>query len=125
MESIYLVGQISPKFKETYEWRERVRDYFSVKSHVRIDGTPNLTIYERQKINIIDPCNNSFNKKVLDENRYAITIDSRSKGLDLLVSKDLNAVKRSSIAIVNMNHYDINKPMLGSFFELGWYFFIS
>jgi len=21
-----------------------------------------------------------------------------------------------------MNHYDKNKPMLGSFFELGWYF---
>ena len=26
------------------------------------------------------------------------------------------------MAIVNMNHYDKNKPMLGSFFELGWYY---
>ena len=26
------------------------------------------------------------------------------------------------MAMVNMNHYDKDKPMLGSFFELGWYF---
>ena len=26
------------------------------------------------------------------------------------------------MAVVNMNHYDVNKPMLGSFFELGWYY---
>jgi len=39
-----------------------------------------------------------------------------------LPAKDYTFCKRSSMAIVNMNHYDTNKPMLGSFFELGWYF---
>ncbi len=29
---------------------------------------------------------------------------------------------RSSLAIVNMNQYDLDKPLLGSFFELAWYF---
>lgn len=104
METIYLVGQISPKYEITYLWRKRVTE--------KLMG----------RFNIIDPCCNSFNKEYLEKNNYAVTKENRSFGLDLIVPKDLTSVQRSSIAIVNMNQYDISKPLLGSFFELGWYY---
>jgi len=106
METIYLVGQISPKFKESYKWRKRVRDHFEF----------------RDDIQIIDPCSNPFNREVLNNNSYAVTKESRVNGIDLLPPKDLTYCQRSSIAIVNMNHYDLNKPLLGSYFELAWYY---
>jgi hypothetical protein len=104
METIYLVGQISPKFEVTYLWRKKVREILMGRFH------------------IIDPCSNSFNKDSLKENEYAITKTNRVVGIDLLVPKDLTYVKRSDIAIVNMNQYDPDKPLLGSFFELAWYY---
>jgi len=104
MESIYLVGQISPKYKETYLWRKRVTE--------KLMG----------RFNIIDPCSNPFNKNSLKEKEYAITKTNKEFGLDLIVPKDLTSVQKSSIAIVNMNHYDLSKPMIGSFFELSWLF---
>jgi len=121
METIYLVGQISPKFKETYEWRKRVREYFSRKPHVKVVGNVSIPLYKRPEIDIIDPCCNPFNQKLLQENNYAINNTDRTFGLNLLVPKDLSYVQRSSIGLVNMNHYDLKKPLLGSFFELAWY----
>lgn len=106
METIYLVGQISPKFPETYKWREDIINDFE-------------DIYEIQFIN---PCGNAFNQKGLAKRRNAVTKEKRSFGIDLLVPKDRSFVKRSTIAMVNMNHYDVEKPLLGSFFELAWYF---
>lgn len=106
METIYLVGQISPKFKVTYEWRKNVRKYFS----------------ENDDIEIIDPCCNPFNQMVLKNSSYAVTKVMRVNGIDLLPPKDYTYCKRSSIAIVNMNQYDPDKPLLGSFFELAWYY---
>ena len=50
-ELIYLVGQISPKFEETYNWRKRIINEF--------EG--------RDDIKFIDPCANPFNKKVLEK----------------------------------------------------------
>lgn len=120
METIYLVGQISPKYEITYLWRKYVRDYFCGKPHVMVKGNVNLTTYGRPEIEIIDPCSNSFNKKYLEKNSYAVTKENRTFGLDLIVPKDLTAVQRSSIAIVNMNQYDPSKPLIGSFFELSW-----
>ena len=102
----YLVGQISPKFPITYEWRE-------------------VVIHEMEEfseIGFINPCANAFNKKVLEEGRYAVTKESRSSGIDILPHKDYTFVLESNIAIVNMNQYDPQKPLLGSFFELAWYF---
>jgi len=104
METIYLVGQISPKFKETYLWRKRVTE--------KLMG----------RFNIINPCSNPFNKNALKEKEYAVSENGREYGIDLLVPKDFTYVQRSSIAIVNMNHYDLDKPLLGSFFELAWYY---
>jgi len=105
-ELIYLVGQISPKYEETYQWRRNLEK--------RFEG--------REDIKFINPCDNPFNQKVLEEREYAVSENGRVDAIDVLPSKDYTFCKRSSMAIVNMNHYDKNKPMLGSFFELGWYY---
>ena len=106
-ELVYLVGQISPKYPITYEWREDVIEHF-----IGMD----------RRIGFIDPCNNDMNKKVLESGEYAVKKHSREPGLDLIVPKDRSYVRRSSIGLVNMNQYDPDKPLLGSFFELAWYF---
>ncbi len=103
----YLVGQISPKYPITYDWRKYVRD--------------SMVDYSNE-IEFIDPCANPFNQKVLKKAQYAVTKEKRSFGIDVLPHKDLQFVLESNIAIVNMNQYDPNKPLLGSFFELAWYF---
>jgi len=106
MELIYLVGQISPKFEETYRWRRNLEDGFKGRSDIQF----------------INPCSNPFNKKTLEEREYAVSKERRVEAIDVLVPKDYTFCKRSSMAIVNMNHYDVSKPMLGSYFELGWYY---
>ena len=106
MELIYLVGQISPKFEVTYQWRRNMIEQF-------------LAIPE---IEFINPCANPFNKKVLEEKEYAVSRKRRVNAIDVLPAKDYTFCKRSSMAVVNMNHYDVAKPMLGSFFELSWYY---
>ena len=107
-ELVYLVGQISPKFEVTYQWRKNVIDYFKTG--------------ECKSIGFINPCSNPFNKNVLEKKEYAVKKKSRSWGIDLLVPKDRSYVDRSTIAMVNMNQYDPDKPLLGSFFELSWYY---
>ena len=106
MQEFYLVGQISPKFEITYLWRAKVEDHFK----------------GNDEIKFINPCRNPFNQKVLKKQSYAVTKEKRSFGIDLLPSKDYTFVKRSNGAIVNMNQYDPDKPLLGSFFELAWLF---
>lgn len=103
----YLVGQISPKFEITYVWRQYVRT--TMESWA-------------DEIGFIDPCANPFNQKVLKKSQYAVTKDKRSFGIDVLPHKDYTFVLESDMAIVNMNQYDPEKPLLGSFFELAWYF---
>lgn len=109
IESIYLIGQISPEDSETYLWRERVREYFK--------GDP--------RVYLIDPCNNGFNQKVLKDNDlkdpHRVTL-YKTKGTNLLVPKDYSYVRRSTIALANLNHYDPRKPIIGTCFELGWYY---
>jgi hypothetical protein len=105
-ELIYLVGQISPKYPITYEWRQKLIDKF----------------IDKPDIEFINPCDNPFNRTVLDEGEYAISSERRVNAINVLPTKDYTFCKRSSMAIANMNHYDPNKPLLGSFFELAWYF---
>ena len=107
-ESIYLVGQISVDVPESYEWRKNVR---------RVFGT-------NRSFEIIDPCNNGFNQEVLklsgqDSDRSRVY---RTKGINLLVPKDRSYVERSTMGIANMNYYDSKKLIVGSFFELAWYY---
>ena len=106
MELIYLVGQISPKYEVTYQWRKNLEDQFK----------------DSEEIKFINPCNNPFNRKVLEEKEYAVSKERRVNAIDVLPAKDYTFCKRSSMAIVNMNHYDPKKPLLGSYFELSWYF---
>jgi hypothetical protein len=106
METIYLVGQISPKYEQTYLWRRNVRKHYK----------------DVPEIDIIDPCANPFNQRVLQENAYAVSRERRVGGIDVLPPKDYTYCKRSSIAMVNMNQHDPNKPLLGSFYELAWYY---
>lgn len=106
MNTIYLVGQISPKFPVTYDWRTQIEVYFE----------------NHDDIKIINPCANSFNKELVKENRYAVGIDGREMGIDVLPSKDLKFVMDSDVAIVNLNQYDKDKELLGSYFEMAWYY---
>ncbi len=105
-ELIYLVGQISPLYPVTYQWRKNIEERFK----------------DEPEIKFINPCNNPFNKKVLEEKEYAVSKERRVDAIDVLPAKDYTFCKRSSMAIVNMNHYDPKKPLLGSYFELSWYF---
>jgi hypothetical protein len=110
-QTIYLIGQISSAAAESYEWRKRVRDYFSNEG----------AMYHKPILfNIIDPCHNEFNKSVKTE------LTTRDKvyetaGVDLIVPKDRMAVKRSSICFANFHRYDPNKALIGTMFELAWY----
>jgi len=106
MQEFYLVGQISPKYPVTYGWRKQVENHF----------------IGNDEMGFINPCSNPFNQKVLKKKEYAVTKEKRSFGIDLLPSKDKTFVMRSNGAIVNMNQYDPDKPLIGSFFELAWYF---
>ena len=106
MNTIYLVGQISPKCEITYQWRRDVKEYF---------------INQPDKV-FIDPCSNPFNKEFLEKKEYAVTELGRNFGIDVLPPKDLTFVNRSDIGLANLNQYDPDKPLLGSFFELAWYY---
>ena len=108
-EIAYLIGQISADVKETYEWRERVREYFR----------------DDRRIDLIDPCKNQFNQSIL---KYAGRTDDPGRlkvyqkfGTNLLVPKDKTYVKKSTMAIANLNPYDPAKPTVGTLFELAWY----
>lgn len=105
MDTIYLVGQISGKYPISYEWRKFVRDYFQ---------------YDGEK-RIIDPCSNPFSKGALNKKSYEVS-NGENNGMNILPPKDLSYVLESDIGLVNMNQYDSDKPLLGSFFEMGWYY---
>lgn len=103
METIYLVGQISPKFSESYQWRKDI-----------------ITKLSPSDFKVIDPCSNGFNQDVLKRKEYAIKYGKREFGIDVLPSKDLTYVLKSDIAVVNLTQYDPNKELLGSYYEMAW-----
>jgi len=102
--TIYLAGQISKDIR-TYQWRERAIEL--------------LGSYDN--IEIINPCSSRFNKELVKD---AKTFDFwiRQDYVKLLVPKDRNHVKTADILIVDLNWYSKSKPMIGTFFELGWAF---
>lgn len=108
-DKIYLIGQISVNYTETYNWRHKVKERF---------------MNDRQ-FYFIDPCNNEFNKSVQEEYSDGSDPDRTkvytTEGINLLVPKDKMYVMKSTGAIANMNHYDKEKPMVGTMFELAWY----
>lgn len=108
-DKIYLIGQISVNEPETYNWRERIRHKFA----------------DDRQFYFIDPCKNEFNKGIQDEYKDGSDPDRtkvyKTNGIRLLVPKDKMYVMKSTIAIANLNHYDPEKPMVGTMFELAWY----
>jgi hypothetical protein len=110
--SIYLMGQISIKAPETHLWRERFRSKF------KDDG----------RFKVIDPCNNEFNRKLLKDcqdktgDHCTIVEALKVKGRDIIVPKDRMYAKVSDIGIVNLTSYDDTKPLIGTMFELAWYY---
>lgn len=139
-QTIYLIGQISPKKPETYEWRKRVREYFEELENKdnHDQGMPGivdvfnpnfgmevpfavLTTQAEPKFEIFDPCHNEFNKQVLKEEMSRVEDVYEVKGLDLIVPKDRQFVARSTICFANLNWYDYPDPMIGTMFELAWY----
>jgi hypothetical protein len=113
-EIVYLVGQISIDDPETYEWRRRVKLYFS---------TPDLV----NQIEFIDPCANPFNQEV---RKLKGTDSDRGKvykvnNIEVIPDKDMQYVIRSTIGLMNFNHYDPEKLIIGSWFECAWYMMLN
>lgn len=113
MYTIYLAGQITAN-PETYEWRKRVREFFTYASD-----------YNRY-ITVIDPCQSEWNKELLtrlqrkEENFKGLVLDQSARAL--VAHKDRQHVKQSTIAFVNMNIYSPERPFIGTIYELAWYF---
>ena len=109
MYTVYLIGQITAD-PITYAWRESVEQYFK----------------HNKDVEIINPCNCVFNKLALknaDGNANGFSKKAlKEKGIVLLPHRDREYVRRSNVAFVNMNMYTPEKPILGTFFELAWYF---
>lgn len=104
-EIVYLIGQISPAALESFSWREEVRGYFE----------------HRADFEVIDPCQDEFNTKLVEENVTERIEIYKEKGIKLIVPRDRWYVLRSTIGLCNLNHYDPNKPIIGTMFELAWY----
>jgi hypothetical protein len=113
--SIYLIGQITQN-PITYEWRKRVREYVA-----------NLPEVLRRKVTIIDPCNNQFSRKMLEDSMNGVAKDFATnvvsnKQARLFPAIDKAYVKRySNACMFNANHYSPETPFLGTIFELAWY----
>ena len=109
-ERIYLIGQISVDDERTYKWRQEVRNYFK----------------DKPMFEMIDPCDNEFNSDALEEGATLSDPQRlkiyKTRNIELIVPKDCSYVKRSSGCIANMNHYDLDKPFVGTLFELAWYY---
>lgn len=110
MNIIYLVGQICGE-KETYEWRRRFANHFRM---------------DKERFEILDPCACDFSQSAIEiYEKHLVSFGkyvSRSKHSNLLVPRDKSFVDYSDICVVNLNHYCLETPMIGSFFELAWYF---
>jgi hypothetical protein len=143
-QTIYLIGQISPRKTETYDWRERVRNYFSQReenyNHDTAVETQSimpphdifgdekmempmmvLTAPKEPQFEIFDPCHNDFNKGVREDEMNRVEDVYEVAGLDLIVPKDRQFVARSTICFANLNWYDYPDPLIGTMFELAWY----
>jgi len=112
MYIVYLAGQISTN-PETYRWRKRVREFFNYE--------PKFNSH----LTIIDPCQSAWNQKVLTNGRISkngLSIALNQKVWGLLPHKDRQHVRRSTIALANMNIYSPEEPSIGTIYELAWYF---
>jgi len=109
MYTLYLIGQITAD-PITYAWRDAVDKYFEHNDCVEIIN-PCDCLFSRSALKNGDGDANGFSKAAFKE-----------KGIVLLPHRDREFVRISNVAFINMNRYTPEKPPLGSFFELAWYF---
>ncbi len=113
MYTIYLAGTINSN-PETYNWRKRVREFFSYEPEYG------------QHVVVIDPCRSKWNGDLLTraqgrgEAFRELVLDQSAR--TLLVHKDRQHVKRSTVVFVNMNFDMREKPSVGTIYELAWCF---
>lgn len=107
-ETIYLVGQVSYKEPDTFQWRKEVEDY------VHRYGLS-------QRIEIVNPCGNRFDHQNLKTGTPTQDVCNKA-GSEVIAAKCYNYVLRSSGAIANFNLYDRDRLIIGSFLELAWYY---
>jgi nucleoside 2-deoxyribosyltransferase len=106
--NVYLVGQITAN-PSTFEWRIDVE-----------------TFLRAERFKILNPCSFVFAEELLkkcnNDNSAFKMLAYINKKAPIIPHRDYNMVLLSDIAIANMNIITPEKPMLGSFFELAWYF---
>ena len=112
---IYLVGQISSN-PNSYEWRLNLQEY--------LDGLDDKKI--KTGISLLDPCKNSMNLNLIrasknneegfNNNAFA------EETLKILTPLDAGFVQESTMCFANMNHFTPERPIIGSYFELAWYY---
>lgn len=148
---IYLIGQISSAAPESYEWRQRVREYFNNKEdnvcrskNTIIENAALMPSYDPFDLDKDHRIDNTLELpmmvvtasekgwEIIDpcHNAFNASVKKESTsreavyetaGVDLIVPKDRMAVKRSSICFANFHRYDPKKALIGTMFELAWY----
>jgi|WetSurSiteA1Bulk_404760.scaffolds.fasta_scaffold01663_2 hypothetical protein len=106
--NVYLVGQISSDVR-TFSWREEIETWLG----------------GNEKFKILNPCAFNYAQRLLTQNTniedYKKNVYS-SKQVSIIPHRDYDMVLLSHIGIANMDIITPEKPMVGSFFELAWYF---
>ena len=105
----YLIGQITADVR-TYDWRKQIRKRFAP---------------EKERIKFFDPCDNGFNKMVLefaeDVQKFREMVRDNPQFSQIIPTRDMGYVFASDGAICDLNPYTPEKPFIGTFFELAWY----
>lgn len=111
---IYLVGQISSD-PRSYDWRLNLHKHLIIQTNEMFNN-----------IFLLDPCRNSMNLGLIKTAKNDEELFTKSaiaqKTLEILPSLDAGYVKESTICFANMNHFTPERPIIGSYFELAWYY---
>lgn len=112
--TIYLVGQISSD-PRSYEWRLNLERYLE---GWHADVKNNITL--------LDPCKNSMNLNLIKRNKNNeesyISEANTHNSMKILTPLDAGYVRESTICFANMNHFTPERPIIGSYFELAFYY---
>jgi len=104
MRYIYLMGQMSENAPETRKWRSECNSY----------------IFKRANsyVRIIDPTVNKVSRLF-----YEKRMDDKAKnGCNLITPLDYQNVLDSDGGIFHARQFDQTRKIIGSFFELAWYY---
>lgn len=119
--TIYLAGQVTVSAINSFNWRDTVQNYFKYQREFEfVDPTKDLynrTLFENLKSKSNSVQMKSFNQRILER------IGSfQVKGLGILPQRDRQRVAQSQICVVNLHRFDPDIPLVGTFFELAWFF---